>query len=244
MAGRPPKPRSGDAGGLPKVEAVERALRLLDAFLDGPEACTLSELARATGLYPSTALRLCGTLEASGYLTRDDAGAYRLGPVLSRLGRQAEASFPMGGRLRAALERLAARTGETAAFYVREGDIRRCRFRVNGPRPVRSHLEEGSALPLDRGAGGHVLLAFTGSDAPRHREVRREGFSLSRGERDTDSAALAVPLFDPSGIFLGALGLAGPVTRFGDDAVPSLLEAVRAEAAGLGGAAAPDVIFA
>src|SRR4051812_19934699 len=51
-----------------KVEAVERALAVLDAFHADRAAMTLSEIASATGFYKSTILRLAGSLERLGYL--------------------------------------------------------------------------------------------------------------------------------------------------------------------------------
>jgi DNA-binding IclR family transcriptional regulator len=236
MAGRPPKPRTGDdAAAEHRVEAVERALSLLDAFSEAEPELNLASLARRAGLYPSTALRLCGSLERCGYLVRDARGVYRPGGKLKRLARLHDLAFPLGDVLRPVLQRLAETTGETAAFYVREGDRRICLFRVNGLRPVRSHLDEGAVLPLDRGAAGHVLMAYTATSAPKHDEIRRTGHCVSRGERDTDSAAIAIPLFDAEGAFRGALGLAGPITRFGDDAAPRLLKYLRAEGGALGG---------
>ncbi len=53
-------------------------------------------------------------------------------------------------------------TGESAAFYVREGNIRTCIARVEGPQPIRHHARMGSALPLDKGSPGRVILAFSG----------------------------------------------------------------------------------
>ena len=42
----------------PGVAAVDRALTILSAFEDAPEPMTLAELARRTGMYKSTLLRL------------------------------------------------------------------------------------------------------------------------------------------------------------------------------------------
>jgi len=69
-----------------KVEAVERALAILDAFHADKPAMTLGELAAATGFYKSTILRLAGSLERRGYLVREESGAFRLGPAPWRLG--------------------------------------------------------------------------------------------------------------------------------------------------------------
>lgn len=202
-------------------------MALLDCFSEASPALTLSELARASGLYPSTAMRLLASLERAGMLLRDDVGRYRPGPKLHRLGRLYDPDAERAAAIRPVLASLAQETGETAAFYVREGANRLCLFRVNGQRPVRSHLDEGAVLPLDRGAAGHVLLAYAGGTDARHAEVRRSAFCLSRGERDADSAAVAVPVFGPGRVFSGALGVTGPINRFGDAEVERMLLALR-----------------
>ena len=69
-----------------KVEAVDRALSILDAFHEGADELSLAALARATGLYKSTILRLLATLEGRGYVLRTQAGRYRLGAAVWRLG--------------------------------------------------------------------------------------------------------------------------------------------------------------
>src|SRR5207245_6932353 len=53
-----------------KVEAVERALAVLNAFHADKPTMTLGEIASATGFYKSTILRLAGSLERLGYLIR------------------------------------------------------------------------------------------------------------------------------------------------------------------------------
>jgi DNA-binding IclR family transcriptional regulator len=239
MAGRPPKARGPDAAdGLSRVEAVERALSLLAAFEADRARLTLKDLSAAAGLYPSTALRLSGSLERTGYLRRDPDGLFRLGPAVVGLARLYSHGFAVESLVRPALARLASDTGETAAFYVREGDRRLCLCRVNAPRQLRSHLEEGSLLPLDRGATGHVLLAFSGSDSPRHLAVRRAGHATSRGERDPDIAAVAVPVFGAEGALAGALGLSGPTSRITEADFLRLAGVLRAEAAALSAALA------
>ena len=113
-----------------KVEAVERALAVLDAFHADKPAMTLGEIAAATGFYKSTILRLAGSLERLGYLVREDGGAFRLGPALWRLGSIYRAQFNLGDAVRPELRRLVEATGETASFYIRQGQSRVCLFSV------------------------------------------------------------------------------------------------------------------
>ena len=95
-----------------KVEAVERALAILGAFAAGKPSLTLAELAQATGFYKSTILRLAGSLEGNGYLIRDDAGTFRLGPALGRLGALYRSGFKLADVIRPELRRVVEATGE------------------------------------------------------------------------------------------------------------------------------------
>lgn len=215
------------------VDSVERALTILEAFGDGMPGLTLAELAQRTGLYPSTILRITASLDRFGYLHRNKAGQFRLGPALLRLGLQYRNAFDLADYVRPALDRLVDRSGETSTFFVREADRRVCLYRRESPRTLRYHIDEGAILPLDRGAGGHVLLAFTTDASPVLEDVRQRRLSISVGERDPEIAAIAAPVFGPAGAFLGALGLSGPRPRFAGEALPALVATLTAEAQAL-----------
>ncbi|MBE7200627.1 MAG: IclR family transcriptional regulator [Parafilimonas terrae] len=236
--GRPPGQQNSEAVRkevveLPRVDAVERALAILDAFSEDRVRLTLADIAHRTGLYPSTVLRLAGSLTRFGYLHRDDNGQYRLGPTPLRLGQLYRQTFDLTDYVRPALARLSEATGETAAFYVRDGDKRICLYRHHAPRMIRHHLEEGAQLPLDRGAGGRVLLAYTGSTDPDSVAIRERGLAISLGERDLETAAIATPVHGNHGAFLGALGIVGLRSRFEGERIDLLSESLRAEASSL-----------
>jgi DNA-binding IclR family transcriptional regulator len=239
--GRPPAPDGAPPEG--RVEAVERALSLLEAFADGTPRLTLADLAARSGLYPSTALRLAGSLVRFGYLLRGPDGLFRIGPSPLRLAALYRAGFDLATPIRPALLRLVARTGETAGFFVREGDRRICLLRAHSPRSIRVHLEEGAVLTLDRGATAHVLMAYTGGCSPLHAEVRARGLALSMGERDPEIAAVAAPVFGEACRLLGALAISGPLQRLGEAELlaiaPFVVEEAAALSRALGGSPGP-----
>ncbi|MDX3806703.1 IclR family transcriptional regulator [Bosea thiooxidans] len=216
-----------------KVEAVERALAILESFADGRATLSLGELAESTGLYRSTILRLAASLERFGYLRRGANGRFRLGPSLWRLGTLYQNAFDLSQHVRPVLGELVAETAETAAFYVREGDRRICLYRHQAPRPIRHHVEEGAELSLTLGAGSRVLMAYTDGEGPILERVRQDGYYVSLGERDPESAAIAAPVFAQDRQFVGALAIIGPMNRFQESQLETLIEAVVAKARNL-----------
>mgnify|MGYP000214997066 CR=1 FL=1 len=72
---------------VPLVDAVSKALELLDCFNIHETELSLNQLCDKSGLYKSRVHRLCGTLIASGYLVRTSRTNYRLGPKLMVLGK-------------------------------------------------------------------------------------------------------------------------------------------------------------
>jgi len=218
-----------------KVEAVERALSLLECFDGGEEWLTLAELARRTGLYKSTILRLGASLERFGYLVRRSDGRFRLGPTLWRLGSLYRRAFDLAELIRPELKLLVEATGETASYYVREADSRVCLYRHNSPKAIRHHLNEGQRLSLEAGAASKVLTTFRSPPEERawSAQVRRDGYGVSLGERDPEIAAIAVPVLDRGGRLRGSLSISGLITRFGPDERAVALQAMRAAAARL-----------
>ena len=215
------------------VAAVDRALDVLEAFERSGPRLTLADLARRTGLVKSTALRLAASLVRRGYLVRGDDGTYRLGPALVRLGARYQAAFGLGDHVMPVLERLAQTTGESAAFYVREGDLRVCLHRVAARRHHLLHLVQvGTQFPYDTGASGRVIRAFSEPEAPDPQAVRERLVAVSTSARTiSDTGAVAAAVLGVNDAFVGAVSLAGPASRFGSVALPQLTRAVLGAAA-------------
>jgi DNA-binding IclR family transcriptional regulator len=222
------------------VEAVDRALSLLAAFRDDDGPLTLTELAARTGLHKSTALRLFSTLLDRGFLRRLADGRYHLGPAPLRLARLYQRSFRLADVVVPVLRRLSDATGETAAFFIRDGDSRICLHRVEPTRPVRAAASEGDRWPLDRGAAGKVLLAFGDPPASQYAAFRRSLWAVSLGERNPETAAIACPVLGAMGVLVGALSISGPRERMTPAAFERMRPQILASAAELTGALGGD----
>ncbi|MFG1421745.1 IclR family transcriptional regulator [Roseixanthobacter liquoris] len=202
------------------VAAVNRAFSILAALAAVDEPSTLAEIAQATGLYKSTILRLMTSLEVGGYAVRMRDGRYGLGASAFRLGLAYERQNPLRQHVLPVLKDLVEHGTESSSFHVLHGPgTRLCLFRVNSSHSTLDRVEAGNVMPLERGAAGRVLLAYSGDPDPAHEALRRDGYTLSRGERDPACCGLAAPVFGPTGEIAGAISLSGPGERFTDSAI-------------------------
>lgn len=217
--------------------AVDRAMSLLAVFQAGDQSLGLQELAGRTRQHKSTVLRLLASLQHAQLVQRLEDGRYRLGPGIARLHAVYASSFSMDHVVVPELRRLMMATGESAAFHVRQGEARLCLYRVDSPHPVRDHIRVGDLLPLERGAGGHVLLAFGGKPGAAYDEIRREGVVVLAGDRVPQLAGISAPCFDAASRLVGAVTLTMPTERLDNGYRNEVVAAARAISMALGAAA-------
>ena len=196
--------------------AVTRALQVMEAFRIGERHLSLAELSRRTGLHNSTVLRLARTLAQAGYMVQREEGEWRLGPAAGWLGARYQAGFDINNVVEPTLRELSLTTQESASFYVREGQERSCIARVEGPQSVRHHVRIGMRLPLELGAPGRVILAFSGETGAVYETIRRKGFHISMGEREAQVSSVAAPVFGLNWRLLGSMCISGPSARLNE----------------------------
>lgn len=243
-----------------RVAAVERASRLLDCLAEAGGELGVNELARRTGVSPSTASRLLATLAGAGLVAfQPGSGRYRLGLRLVQLGNAALAGLDLRQTARPHLEALVAETGETATLSVpADPDPITADF-VQSPSSVQSVARLGRRSVSHATAVGKVALAFSSrplpspplraytgrtiTDPARLAEevarVREQGWAQAAGEREQDLNAIAAPVLGPHRELQAILGLQGPASRFDEEAmgaaVPLLLGRARELSHALGG---------
>ena len=215
--------------------AVDRALSLLTAFRKGDGALTLTELATRTKLYKSTVMRLIASLEHATLIRRMPDGSYALGPEIVRLHSVFNASFSQQDAVMPVLKALVELTNESAAFHVRHGDERLCLYRVDSTQMLRDHTRAGDLLPLDKGAGGRVLMAYGGAEGGKYAKIRQDQVSVASGDRVPEVSGISAPVFGPDGGFVGALTLSVPTYRLNIDHADHVKEAAVKLTSVLGG---------
>lgn len=193
---------------------MDRALSLLSAFKVGDTSLSVTELAERTRLYKSTVLRLLASLAHGGLLRRTPQGQWALGPEVARLASLYTASFSLQDLVLPVMQDLVSRTGESVSLHVRQGQQRLCLYRVDSPQLLRDHVRAGDLLPLDRGAGGRVLMAFGGAKGKLYERIRQDGYVHVVGDRIPGLVGVSAPVWKAGQELVGALTLTVPETRF------------------------------
>ena len=212
----------GNAGDVPRhqtVRAVVKAMQLLVRIAEAPEGLAVANAARELGIPPATAYHLVNTMASEGFLTRDSARRYRLGPKIAMLATAYERTGP-AEELLAEVRRLAEETGETAylsawrdhqvvALATIEGSSA---VRVGGIHTELRGMEHARAsgklmlaylgeTELDAFLAGHEFVQATPktiTDAEQLRkglaEIRTNGFAIEESEFTEGVACVSAPI--------------------------------------------------
>lgn len=141
------------------VAAVERAMRVLEAFAARPGDLGLTELAEMTGLGKSAAQRFVFTWEKLGYLTRDPASRrLRMTPRAVELGHSYLKGDPLIAQVAPHLGVLRDPFGLAVNLSMRRGDDMVYLLRLPSRQLTLSEMLPGRRLPAWSNASGRMLL--------------------------------------------------------------------------------------
>jgi DNA-binding IclR family transcriptional regulator len=209
------------------VEAVSRALSLLDAFTIEDASLKLTELARRTGLPKNSVLRLARTLAAGDYLALTEKREWRLGPAAAWLGARYQVAFDLHHTIEPEMQALARQTGRSVSYFVHDGRNRVRLLHVHGGDASGAVKRVGEPMPLERGSPGQVLLAFAGRGGALYEGIRKRGYHVTIGEARKGGASVSAPVFGSRWNIVGALTIGVPAAEATDsllhEYVPALL---------------------
>lgn len=242
-----------------RIQAIERAVAILNTFsVDEPEL-GVTELAERVGLHKSTVHRFMVNLEASGLVERSPrTGRYRLGLHIFELGGLVMQQMNLWDEALPFLESLVRDTGETGHLAVLDGGEAIYIERVEARRALRVPSAIGRGYPAHATNLGKVLLADLPAERvaeivadrglasytartitdPTHLDAELErirgcGYAVDNEEYDEGLRCIGAGVRDHSGHVVAALGIGGPVTRITPERVGELADLVMAAAAGL-----------
>jgi DNA-binding IclR family transcriptional regulator len=222
------------------VPAVTRAVAVLRLLSRSRAPLGLKAIAQNLDLVPSTALHILRALVAEQLLQVDSqTKQYRLGVGLLPLARALLDHRDFPSLVRPKLDDLSSRYGLTAiGVEVPDLDHMIVVALARTQAPVRLHVDVGSRFPALISATGRCVAAFSGhpwneiekrfrllrwDNAPPYEtwrkevdKVRRQGFSIDRGNYIAGVTIVAVPVLNSRGTIshtIAAVGLGNQLDR-------------------------------
>ncbi|MFD6564116.1 IclR family transcriptional regulator [Micromonospora profundi] len=223
------------------TSGLGRALAVIDLLAErSPEMIGVSTVARVLNLPKAVAHRILKELTANQFVTFDEGTRrYRLGPGALAVGLAALRAIDVQAITNRHMRRLVEATGETATLSMRQGWVRVYTDQVLSPHEIRMSVTLGSRHSLVAGSSSKAILAaLPDSEIAEYlathelvsvtaatitsveqlwadlREVREQGYAVSRGERQAGAVSVAAPIRLASGEVYGSLSLCGPQDRF------------------------------
>jgi|TARA_Y100000389_G_C17334726_1_gene450012 DNA-binding IclR family transcriptional regulator len=196
------------------VEAVNKALEILNCFTERNEALTITKIANITGDHKSRISRISKSLENFGYIRKINSGEFKIGHSISRLYEIYDTSFNFKNSIKSELDFISGKLNETASLFVKQKDWRVC-IQTSEPKKIIKHsIQIGTKKPLDKGSSGHILSAYHNLEIRDKEKILKQGYSMSFGERDREIASISVPIFRTKKQFLGSLTVTGHISNF------------------------------
>ncbi len=251
-------PKRADTGRY-RIQSVERAVAILNAFSAEEPELGVTELADRLDLHKSTVHRFLVNLEAAGLVERNRLTArYRLGLRIFELGGLVLQQMSLWDEALPFLEGLVRDSGETGHLAVLDGGEAVYIEKVEARKALRIPSAIGRGYPAHATSLGKLLLAHLTADARdlvlaerglarctpntitgRDRLnteldlIRSQGFAVDDEEYEEGLRCIGAPIVGHTGHVVAAIGIGGPVTRVTPRRVGELAELVMSAAASL-----------
>ncbi|MBA0124264.1 IclR family transcriptional regulator [Haloechinothrix sp. YIM 98757] len=248
-----------DSGSETRVQAVQRASRLLMAVVNGSTDGTAKGLATALGLAVPTTHHLLSTLVDEGLLARGDQSRYVLGPQVLLLAEAFYRDDSAPEYMVGALRRLADQTRETSYVAAWRGTDIRMLASIESQQPLRVEVPSGPYVDAHARATGKALLAFARAETrdaylklnpmrpvtqstitdkdsfdEELKRTRERGYAIDEEEFHADVSCVSVPVLT-GGYAVAAFSISAPTSRFAEKR-ESLISATRSVAVSVEGA--------
>ncbi|MGO2111854.1 MAG: IclR family transcriptional regulator [Pseudoclavibacter sp.] len=245
-------PRSGEASGAtPPVQAVERALRILEMLADNG-AMSVSAIASELGVHRSTAFRLLGTLESRRFVAQEaKRGTYALSMGALRIAGAVAIRTDFAREAQLMCDEVTAELGETSNVAILEEVAAVNIAQATGASSVAVRDQYvGQRTPLHATSSGKALLAYADAAelevaaramfgyteatildidhlSDEMERVREQGWGSAVEEWQEHTNAVAVPVFATDGSVIAALSLTAPAYRMPVDELADIAASLR-----------------
>lgn len=232
-----------------------KGLTVLERVASSDEPRGVTELAEELPLTKSNVHRILKTLEAAGYLARDEATRrYTLTLKLWELGSGVVSRMDLRVEAAPYMKRLSELTKESVHLSLLDGNDVIYIDKVDSSEPVQAYSHVGGRAPAHCVATGKALLAWQPASDLEQRsthlrafsertlvdpmrflaemeQIRKQGFAVNLGEWRESVWGIAAVIRGARGTVVGAIGISGPHFRIKERGVDTYAGAVMATAA-------------
>ena len=258
------RPRNSFGSSETTVQSLDRAILLLKLVSEG-NGLSLTEVAGAADLAPSTAYRMLTTMQQHAMVEFDQTGQlWFVGIETFRMGAAFLRRRKLVDRGRAVIQDLMVSCGETANLALAEADGVVFVNQVETHEAIRAFFRPGTRTAYHASGIGKAILAFlpperqmamlrrldlsrftpatltdTSALLANLRTARAAGYAIDDEERHAGMRCIAAPVFDENSEPIGGVSVSGPTVRITDtrldEIAPRVLCAGRDITAAMGG---------
>lgn len=236
-----------------------KVLAMLELLAAHPDGITAAAAARRSGITSNLVFRILKTLVARGFcIQQPETKAYRLSSRLLELASPQVGDASLAVVAYGPLCQLRDATGETAQLVIESAGKALVLEQVQGTQPLQVCGQVGMRTPLYSSAPGKAILAWWGghqraawfrshrlkrftaatladrpsllADLTRSRD---RGYTVDLAEGNEGIHCVAAPVLDPYSQPVAAVTIMAPVSRLGDETIPTAAIACKAAAAAI-----------
>ncbi|MCL6590206.1 MAG: IclR family transcriptional regulator [Firmicutes bacterium] len=239
--------RSRKEGEGETVQAVKRALLLLEILAKEAKAMSISELSKKSNLKLTTVHRLLNTMMSREFIEQDETTLqYRLGIKAFEVGNAALATNDLRMSAQPSLKQLAQQVNETTNLAVLDGSevVYIDQLESTNIVIVKMFARVGNRGPAYCTGTGKVLLADLTPEEIRERfrntqfikftprtitnieellialaKIREDGYALDFSERDEGVTCVAAPIRNYENRVCAAISVSGPAGRMTEERI-------------------------
>lgn len=232
-----------------QVNSVLKAISIMNLFAYEGKTLGITEISHKLSLQKANVYKIVKTLERLGWLEQElETNRYRIGIGFLRAAGAALSHSDDRQSYLEEMQNISETINEDVVLCtIINDEFGWCLERVGSENSLVISTRRNDRVILNRGASGKIMLAYQSEEFIQReynanqqylhksleefladlREIRTQGYSVTKEELDEGVCAVAVPVFEKNGQFVYSLSVAGPIKRIESKDIPHILSLLK-----------------
>lgn len=241
---------------MPIIQAVERALKILDLFDEQDNELKITDISSRMGLHKSTVHSLLKTLQVHGYIGQNpENGKYKLGMKLFERGNFVIYGLDIRKVAKKHLKNLSMQTGQTTHLVILDGKEAVYIDKIDGSMSVIRYSRIGRRISVHSSGVGKALVAFQSKKELQQildgyvyhahtantisnesdflaelARVRVKGYAIDNEENEPGVRCAAVPIRDHTGQVIAVMSISTLIASVDEQRLHQFIEMLKESA--------------